>query len=513
MRCEKLRGVFCALLLSVILTGAAAQEWSVPVNYQSGTATIDLAFGVNASATDGFDANIDVPSPPLPPGATKYAYFSIDDPIFPMLFEDYRPIINQSNPLETWELVVASDEEITLTWDASEVPASISLEMNVSGDIVDMEDQTSYTLSAETYTIYIEAKDAVPPVITNVQPVGTLTITTVPSQITISASYSDNIGIDVSSVTLIVNGNDVTDQATVTESAISYSITVNSEGIFDYDVSLEVADVVGNTNSTSWSFTVVADETPPVISNISPTETVYGLLPMTVMISANYSDNIGIDVNSVTLIVNGNDVTDQAVVTESGISYDYTVTAEGTYTVYLEVADLVGHVTNTTWSFDVSQAVTVTIPLAQGWNMISLPVSEIIEIDVPPSVSPYAYWYNPATGWYDYPPVSEMQPGKGYWVAAAQDCNITVTGIPVQSLEVNLTQGWNMVGSVYVEIPVTFGSYPPNAVYPYAFWYNPETGWYDMSAEIEQGKGYWILAYQDCTLYIPAPPTPPVPSS
>ena len=57
-----LRGVFCALLLSVILTGAAAaqesQEWSVPVNYQSGTATIDLAFGVNASATDGFDAGI-----------------------------------------------------------------------------------------------------------------------------------------------------------------------------------------------------------------------------------------------------------------------------------------------------------------------------------------------------------------------------------------------------------------------------------------------------------------------
>ena len=97
-----------------------------------------------------------------------------------------------------------------------------------------------------------------PPVISDLQPADQeLLGDTTP---TISASYNDDIGIDVNSVELRVDTVDVTAQATVTQSGVLYVPSVPlSDG--QHDVFLSVADVDGRVATESWSFTI--DATPP----------------------------------------------------------------------------------------------------------------------------------------------------------------------------------------------------------------------------------------------------------
>ncbi|MBN2541662.1 carboxypeptidase-like regulatory domain-containing protein [bacterium] len=54
------------------------------------TMTFQLVFGADEVGTDGFDAGLDMISPPMPPGDNPFAYFQIDDPTFPMLLRDIR---------------------------------------------------------------------------------------------------------------------------------------------------------------------------------------------------------------------------------------------------------------------------------------------------------------------------------------------------------------------------------------------------------------------------------------
>ena len=73
---------------------------------------------------------------------------------------------------------------------------------------------------------------------------------------------------------------------------------------------------------------------------------------------------------------------------------------------------------------------TWTGSIAAGWNMIGSVISNasIADPDDSPggSVQPFAYWWDPDTKTYVF--TTEIQPGKGYWVAATQDCTLTVPG-------------------------------------------------------------------------------------
>jgi len=73
---------------------------------------------------------------------------------------------------------------------------------------------------------------------------------------TISATLSDDFsGIDVDEVTMTVEGVDVTSEATITVTSISYTPTSDfSEG--DVIVTIEVQDKSGNSETATWTFTV-----------------------------------------------------------------------------------------------------------------------------------------------------------------------------------------------------------------------------------------------------------------
>jgi len=168
----------------------------------------------------------------------------------------------------------------------------------------------------------------------------------------------------------------------------------------------------------------------------------------------------------------------------------------------LEVSDLAGNKANATWSFKISQKICINISLHKGWNMISLPLVNATLI-VPFSVLQYAFWYDPENHSYQMVSIYDMQPGKGYWVFATDNCNITACGEPLLNYSIELKKGWNMIGAP--ALPADFSNPqtdPPNSVSPYAFWYNPENNSYELTQTLEPTKGYWVFALRDCKLYV-----------
>ncbi|MEM2177414.1 MAG: Ig-like domain-containing protein [Candidatus Methanomethylicaceae archaeon] len=93
--------------------------------------------------------------------------------------------------------------------------------------------------------------DVVPPVIHSLQPLDGSSIEI--TNVTISASFYDNIAINLSSVMLMLDGVDVTSKSLLTSNSISY-VTTLEEG--SHTVLLLVKDTSGNQATASWSFTI-----------------------------------------------------------------------------------------------------------------------------------------------------------------------------------------------------------------------------------------------------------------
>jgi len=92
--------------------------------------------------------------------------------------------------------------------------------------------------------------DTTPPTITNLSPPDQSTVTSNP--VKVSASYHDNVAIDVSSVILRLDGQAVA-PTTINSSYVEYS---NALGNGAHSADLTVKDTSGNPTSAAWSFTV-----------------------------------------------------------------------------------------------------------------------------------------------------------------------------------------------------------------------------------------------------------------
>jgi len=130
------------------------------------------------------------------------------------------------------------------------------------------------------------------------------------------------------------------------------------------------------------------------------------------------------------------------------------------------------------WQLDLVNGIftprtTYTISLKSGWNLISAPLNlttwELGEEGVvgnPLNVTPKnsltsIYQYNTTTGlfeksdhfddWGWWPATgsgsfTELEPGRGYWVMAKNDCDLTFTGTAPSDLDITLNKSWNLIG-------------------------------------------------------------------
>ncbi len=224
-------------------------------------------------------------------------------------------------------------------------------------------------------------KDNSSPKISDLEPSSGATVDT--GKPTISAAYSDALsGIDSSSVTLRVDGADVTSETTVTETGISYiPTTALSDGT--RSAQLTVYDQAGNKAYKAWSFIVdtetASDTTPPTISNLSPPSgaTVDTGTPT---ISAAYSDTgSGIDTASVSVKIDSTLV--EAIITGTRASYTPAIPlANSEHRIEVRVRDIEGNQARRAWSFRVEAGLPPGVIELTGKIDASGRVLELVEL-------------------------------------------------------------------------------------------------------------------------------------
>ncbi|MEK7354195.1 MAG: Ig-like domain-containing protein, partial [Chloroflexota bacterium] len=166
------------------------------------------------------------------------------------------------------------------------------------------------------------------------------------------ADLSDaSSGVNPTSVAISVDGINVTANATVTSSQVSYTpLAALANG--RHSVTVYAADNLGNGASANWSFIVnsspeITNPQPPHMSITSDT---------TPLISADLTDvDRGIKISSVTLSFDGINVTAGANVTSSRVWYLPTIPlAETTHSVAVYAEDNAGNSASTNWSFTIA---------------------------------------------------------------------------------------------------------------------------------------------------------------
>ena len=99
-----------------------------------------------------------------------------------------------------------------------------------------------------------------PPIIQDPYPTGTINTTTP----TISASFSDDKGINLDAISLHLNGVDVTQFSTISPNTISYTTSELDNATIN-QVDLRIVDTSGAEATLSWEFMVLIPRTPEFI--------------------------------------------------------------------------------------------------------------------------------------------------------------------------------------------------------------------------------------------------------
>ncbi|MGB9596128.1 MAG: Ig-like domain-containing protein, partial [Candidatus Poribacteria bacterium] len=189
---------------------------------------------------------------------------------------------------------------------------------------------------------------------------------------TITAAYSDETGIDLSSVVLTLNGAVLTD-ATVTPSKVSYTPTSPLKAGVVYTVKLSLKDTTGVASEKTWTFKLEGDA--PSVTDVTPPSAAVDKTGMPV-ISAKFNDGDGTGINKDSVKLTIDKVTVDALVTDKSVSYKpATVMSKGKHTAELTVADVAGNVKVQSWEFSIEEdAPVITDVLPAGDINTDMPV-------------------------------------------------------------------------------------------------------------------------------------------
>jgi len=139
-----------------------------------------------------------------------------------------------------------------------------------------------------------------------------------------------------------------------------------------------------------------------------------------------------------------------------------------------------------------------------GFNMLSVPLrlsSTSLDFVFPDTIgiTQRAYRYDTRAG--RWVPVNTIEPGLGYAVLFSAEKEFVHWGYPIRYFEIPLNQGWNLVGSVYNEVPADrIVTEPSSILIPGIHWYDPVTRRYVQQSAIEPGRGCFVASLRDGVL-------------
>jgi len=132
----------------LLVLGAPATAWTTDISLSSEGRTEVLALGSEDSASDGFDAGMDIPLPPPPP-SSSFSTYLVGNGLFDMLQTDIKAT-------HAWSIYVTSAGEIDIAWKAAPVP----LTMTLGEDRLSLTESGHHSLSPGEYRISIQGAQA-----------------------------------------------------------------------------------------------------------------------------------------------------------------------------------------------------------------------------------------------------------------------------------------------------------------------------------------------------------------
>ena len=131
--------------------------------------------------------------------------------------------------------------------------------------------------------------------------------------------------------------------------------------------------------------------------------------------------------------------------------------------------------------------ITQTFAVNNGWDLVSLALipSDFTKTILYPTAISEAFAFEGA-----YVVSPALQNGVGYWLRFSGNQNIPITGTINPDDTIDVTEGWNLIGSMSLAVPViSVGSIPGGLVTSQFFGYN---GGYTTVTSIQPGGGYWV---------------------
>ena len=144
------------------------------------------------------------------------------------------------------------------------------------------------------------------------------------------------------------------------------------------------------------------------------------------------------------------------------------------------------------FNYSTNAQVTDKIHVRANWNMVSLPlkVQDAHYLTIFPDAISHPFEY--CADCQD----DTLRLGKSYWIKFASAKSYIINGEEIQSILIDVSAGWNMIGSISYPIPVSsIKSDPPGIIISDFFEYNASPG-YEKADTIIPGSGYWVKVNQ-----------------
>ena len=123
-----------------------------------------------------------------------------------------------------------------------------------------------------------------------------------------------------------------------------------------------------------------------------------------------------------------------------------------------------------------------------GWNLVGLPLEvddAYYQILFPESVEGTLYSFDGS-----YVQENELLHGSGYWLLFENSGNVTIIGNGLNQLIIELSQGWNLISGISIELPLESVEDPENLIIPGTV-YSYENVYFQPDS-FQPGNGYWL---------------------
>ncbi len=145
-----------------------------------------------------------------------------------------------------------------------------------------------------------------------------------------------------------------------------------------------------------------------------------------------------------------------------------------------------------------SSSNTATIPLRSGWNIVSIPlvVQDFRRDTLFPTSISNAFSYSGS----GYQQRDTLANGAGYWLKFSTPQTVTLSGAARTIDSVDVTIGWNLIGSLSGAVPIANIVQVPSGIVVSSYY--EYAGSYQPAGALLPGKGYWVKVNQSGKLIL-----------